>query len=141
MYFLFAGAAHCLRESASTRANNTMRGCKIFVGLLFLAPLVLVASLFVVSLRLGLIGLAIILVAGVTYLGLGFLVTRAREVCPACDAKKLKCINWFRANRPPNWTFYRCEECGEEYVKVDGESGLVERGQSRFKDAEGWGAG
>ena len=87
---------------------------------------------------LGLLGLGTILVAGGTYLGFGFLVARAREVCPACDSKGLKCINWFRANPPPNWTFYRCEECGKEYVKVDGESGLVERGQSRFNDSEGW---
>ncbi len=117
-----------------------MRGCKLLVGLIFLAPLVLIASLFVVSLRLGLVGLAIMLLAGGTYLGVMLLVARAREVCPACDAKRLKCINWFRANRPPNWAFYRCEECGKEYVKVDGESGLVERGQSGFKDSEGWGA-
>ncbi len=117
-----------------------MGGCKLLVGLLILALLVLVAGLFVGSPQVGLIGLAIILVAGGTYLGFGFLVARAREVCPACDAKKLNCINWFRANRPPNWAFYRCEECGKEYVKVDGESGLVERGQSRFKDSGGWGA-
>ena len=115
-----------------------MRGCNLLVGLLFLTPLVLVAALFVLEFRLGLVGVAIILLAGVTYLGLGFLVSRARDVCPACDAKKLNRINWFRANPPPNWAFYRCEECGKEYVEVDGESGLVERGQSRFKDSDGW---
>ena len=115
-----------------------MGGRKLLIGLLILALLVLVAGLFVVLpwLRLG---LAIILAIVGTYLGLGFLGLRVRGWCPACHVKKLKNINYFRANPPPNFAFYRCEECGKEYVKidVDGES-LVERGQSRFKHLGGW---
>ena len=115
-----------------------MIGCRLITWLLILTMLGLVIALFALSVRLGLVGLAIVLVAGGIYFGFGFLLTRARTVCPGCGEKKLNCINWFRANPPPNWAFYRCEECGKEYVKVDGEAGLVERSQSGFKDSEGW---
>jgi len=115
-----------------------LTGCNVLVWLLMLTPLVVVAVLFVVSPWLGAVGFGILVVAIVLYLGGGFLLTRRRECCPGCREKKLKWINAFLANRPPNYTFYRCEGCGREYVRVDGEAAMTEREESRFKNSPGW---
>ena len=114
------------------------KGCNIIVWLLVLTPLALAASLFFVSTKLGLLALGIIVVTLGLYLASGFLLTRVRERCPGCDAKSLKCINWFRANPPPNFAFYKCEDCGTEYVKVDGDPEIVKRENSPYKDVSGW---
>lgn len=116
-------------------------GRNTFGWVLVATPLVLVAFLFVLSSRLGLVAAGIIAVTAVLYLGSVLLVTRARKPCPNCHAKKLKCINYFRVNPPPNHAFYRCEECGREYVRVDGQPDFVERENSHHKNGPGWDAG
>ncbi len=115
-----------------------MSGCRIIVGGIMLAPLALLVALFAVSRRAGLVGLGFVLAVVGLYFGAGFLLERSRRCCPSCKVKKLKCINSFRANPPPNWSFFRCENCGSEFVEVHGEPGLVEREKSHFKDADGW---
>jgi hypothetical protein len=115
-----------------------MNGCRAIAWTLVITPVLLLIVLFALSWRAGLLGLGVVLGVAAVYLGAGFLLSRSRRWCPACHHKKLKCINWFRANPPPNWSFYRCDDCGAEFVKVDGQVGLVERNESRFKDSPGW---
>lgn len=86
-----------------------MNGCRAIAWTLMIAPLVLLVGLFALSWRAGLAGSGFVLAAAVAYFGAGYLVARSRRWCPACNLKKLKCINWFTANPPPNWSFYRCE--------------------------------
>lgn len=117
-----------------------MKGCQAILWALMISPLVLVIVLFSLSWRTGLIGLGIVIGAATVYFGAAFFTADARRLCPACKNEKLKCINFFKANPPPNFSFYRCDQCETEFVEVHGQTGLVERSESPFKDSDGWDA-
>ncbi|HEX7700872.1 MAG TPA: hypothetical protein VF403_09125 [Kofleriaceae bacterium] len=78
------------------------------------------------------------LIAGVAgfYFGGGWLLTRHRNVCPACDAKKLETVGFTKVSPPSergdHYNSYTCEACGAEFRKW-GNAGMVTR--------EAWDAG
>lgn len=115
-----------------------MNGCRTITWIIMLTPFVLLGVLFVLSPWAGLVGTGLVLGVLGLYLGAGWLLGRHRRRCPACGVKKLKCINWFMVNPPPNYSFHRCEDCSAEFVEVDGTPGLVEREHSEMRDSPGW---
>lgn len=115
-----------------------MKGRQAIMWALMISPLVLVIVLFALSWRTGLVGLGIVIGAAAVYFGAVFFAADSRRLCPSCKKEKLKWINSFKSNPPPNFSFYRCDDCGTEFVEVHGQTGLVERSESPLKDSDGW---
>jgi hypothetical protein len=78
------------------------------------------------------------IIAGVAgmYFGGGWLITRHRNVCPACRARKLETTGFTRVNPPSehgsSYSSHTCEACGAEFRKWEN-AGMVTR--------EAWDAG
>ena len=73
---------------------------------------------------------------------LGWLVSKERKVCGTCKSKALKLINsiicQLTIDGPgPSVSFYRCEECGAEYVR-EGRGGMVKRENSQWRNGYNW---
>jgi hypothetical protein len=66
----------------------------------------------------------------------GNFASRLRKVCPACLMKALKCINWFRVNPPPNYSFFKCGNCKAEYIEYMDE--MIPRAGSNWENHTGW---
>jgi DNA-directed RNA polymerase subunit RPC12/RpoP len=72
--------------------------------------------------------------------GLAFLTSKLGfegVECPTCGEKKLKCIEYFRTNPPPDLRYHRCTECGAEFAQ-EGDSLLQPRNESIYKDDPFW---
>jgi hypothetical protein len=76
------------------------------------------------------------------YLGAGFALSRRRKLCPSCQTKGLKRINWFLCNPPPNRSFFACDECRREFVQIDrydgAENPMIPRVGSPWEHSSGW---
>lgn len=107
--------------------------------ILFSIPVLLVLILFAASPVTGLIGGGILIGVVALFLSGGFLLGRARDVCPSCEQRQLNTVNWFRANPGPNFSFHRCERCGAEFVqRHDAQREFVARSESGASQHPGW---
>ena len=112
--------------------------CDLIV--LVLIPLALAVSIVFIWPISGLVALGIIVVTLGLFFGLGVHLTGVHyETCPGCNAKSLKCIDFFHGHLQGNLSFYRCQECGAEYVKGNGVE-MVKRDNSPYKNLPFWDA-
>ncbi len=88
--------------------------------------------------QLGLIAAGLLVAVVIMFLFVGLSLERARDTCPSCAQRHLKNINRFRANPPPNFRFYRCEQCDAEFVQYDGQKEFVARTESGLSQHPGW---
>jgi hypothetical protein len=58
------------------------------------------------------------------------------KICAQCGRRGLKCLNFVRADPGPNYSTFRCAECGEEFVQVHGKMEL--RKGSKWEGEFGW---
>ena len=69
-------------------------------------------------------------------------LSRCRKRCPACG-ERLRMVNWYRCNPPPNVALYACDRCGGEFVQADSYRGregpMIPRAGSSWEDFDGWG--
>lgn len=76
--------------------------------------------------------LFLIVVAGLT-------VSKKRNVCPACGQKSLQCTDSFRVNPPPSYSFYTCENCNSQYIRVfNDQEKLIPRSGSKWERHPAW---
>ncbi len=107
--------------------------------ILFSIPVLLVVVLFVVSPITGLIAGGCLVAVVAIFLFVGFLLGRARDMCPSCAQRQLKQVNRFRANPGPNYSFHRCERCDAEFVQRHvGQKEFVARKDSGMSQHFGW---
>ena len=69
------------------------------------------------------------------------ILSRCRKRCPACG-ERLRMVNWYRRNPPPNYALYACDHCGGEFVQTDSyhgrENPMIPRVGSPWEDFDGW---
>jgi len=69
-------------------------------------------------------------------------LSRRRKRCPACG-ERLRMVNWYRRNPPPNVALYACDHCGGEFVHPDSYRGRegpkIPRAGSSREDFDGRG--
>ena len=68
----------------------------------------------------------------------GTMLSKKRDLCPACGQKTLKLTNSFRVNPPPNYNFHRCESCESQFIKVTGTENFLPRIGSNWENHPGW---
>lgn len=65
-----------------------------------------------------LMAVVVVAIAVFAYLVGGVVISRRRERCPDCRAKKLRCVQFIRATvivdgkrAPDFWSYFECESC------------------------------
>ena len=56
--------------------------------------------------------------------------------CASCGKRGLRCLNFVRSVPGPNYSTFRCQRCGDEFVQVSGR--IEARKGTKWEHEDGW---